>query len=216
MKDIVIIGAGGFGREVASLLKRINKVDPTWHLHGFYDDDQESKPKGSRNEYGEILGTIDDLNRTNILMHVIIAIGSPKMLKKIRERLDNPLIVFPNIIAPEASILDSDNYEIGEGNIISSFASISCHVKMGSFNVLNNRVSFGHDAQIGDYNVFMTASRISGSTNIQSGNLFGVASIVIPGVHVGEGVVLSPGSVLVRKPKDHSTYIGNPAKLFNF
>ncbi|MEY8706047.1 serine acetyltransferase [Bacteroides faecichinchillae] len=216
MKDIVIVGAGGLGREVASLLKRINKVEPIWNLLGFYDDDQESKPRGSKNEYGEILGTIDDLNKTAVLVYVIIAIGSPKALRKIRERLNNPFILFPNIIAPEASILDSDNYEMGEGNIISSFASISCHVKMGSFNVLNNRVSFGHDAQIGDYNVFMTASRISGDTEIHTGNLFGVASIVIPGVRVGEGVILSPGSVLVRKPKDNSTYIGNPAKLFNF
>ena len=213
MKNIVIVGAGGFGREVASLLKRINKVTPTWNLVGFYDDDVQYKPKGSHNEYGEVLGTVDDLNHTESEMAAILAVGSPRALKAIRKKITNPLVSFPNIIAPEAAILDEDNYEMGEGNILSSFSSISCNVRMGSFNVLNNRVSFGHDVEVGDYNVFMTAVRISGSSHIGTGNLFGVSSIVIPGIKVGEGVTVSPGSVVMRKTKDNSTYVGNPAKI---
>ncbi len=216
MTPIVIVGAGGFGREVASLLKRINRLEPTWELLGFYDDDTVSKPRGSRNAYGPILGTVNDLNQTTEPIAVAIAIGFPRLLKAVRERLTNPLIAFPNIIAPEASILDPDNYQMGEGNILSSFASISCNVQLGNFNIINNRGSFGHDAQIGDYNVFMTACRISGGTTIGEQNLFGVASIVIPGVKVGTGVTVSPGSVIMRKPKDNATYVGNPAKQLKF
>lgn len=216
MKDIVIVGAGGFGREVASLLKRINKESSTWNLLGFYDDDTNQLPKGTRNEYGEVLGTTSDLNQVTKETAVILAIGSPRSVKLIRERLNNPLLSFPNIIAPDAHILDIDNYEMGEGNILSSFSSISCHVKMGNFNILNNRVSFGHDVEIGDYNVFMTACRISGSSHIGNCNLFGVASIVIPGMKVGEGVTVSPGSVIIRKAKDHSVYVGNPAKILKY
>lgn len=212
MNNIVIVGAGGFGCEVASLLKRINKVEPTWNLLGFYDDNTELLPKGTQNEYGSILGTTFDLNETKEKVAVILAVGSPRVLKVIRERLTNPKLSFPNIIAPDAHVLDEDNYEMGEGNIMSSFSSISCNVKLGNFNILNNRVSFGHDVEIGDYNVFMTASRISGSSHIGNGNLFGVASIVIPGMKVGEGVTVSPGSVIMRKTKDGCLYMGNPAK----
>jgi len=216
MKDIVIIGAGGFGREVASLLKRINAVRPTWHLLGFYDDDATGKPAGTANEYGTVLGTVDDLNQTATPLCAVLALGSPRSLRAVHRRLTNPLISFPNIIAPEAAILDTDNYTMGIGNILSSFASISCHVAVGNFNVFNNRTSLGHDVQVGDYNVFMTAVRISGGCCIDTGNQFGANAVVIPGVRVGQGVTLSAGSVLVRKPKDNSTYIGNPAKLFNF
>ena len=216
MKNIVIVGAGGFGREVASLLKRINKRVPTWNFVGFYDDDILGKPKGSCNEYGQVLGTVNDLNDTPFEISAVLALGSPRALKAIRERLTNPLVKFPNIIAPEASILDEDNYQIGEGNILGSFSSISCNVHIGSFNVFNNRVSLGHDVEIGNYNVFMTAARISGSSQIGIGNLFGVSSIVIPGMEVGEGVTVSPGSVIMRKPKDYSTYVGNPAKILKF
>lgn len=215
MKPIVIVGAG-FGREVASLLKRINRAKLTWELLGFYDDDTTNKPQGSKNEYGEILGTISKLNQTTTPINAILAIGFPQMLKDVRSRLTNPLISFPNIIAPEASILDEDNYMMGEGNILSSFSSISCHVKLGNFNILNNRVSFGHDAEIGDFNVFMTACRISGGTSIGNGNRFGVASIVIPGIKIGNGITVSPGSVIMRKTKDYSTYVGNPAKILKY
>ena len=216
MKNVVIVGAGGFGREVASLLKRINKVEPTWNLLGFYDDDTETLPKGTLNEYGTVLGTTYDLNESDVEIAVILAIGSPHSLKAIRERLTNGKLSFPNIIAPDAHILDEDNYVMGEGNILSSFSSVSCHVKLGSFNILNNRVSFGHDVEIGDFNVFMTACRISGSSKIGNGNLFGVSSILIPGMKVGEGVTVSPGSVIMRKTKDYSTYVGNPAKILKY
>lgn len=41
MKDIVIIGAGGFGREVAWLIDDINKNEPTWNLLGYVDDNSQ-------------------------------------------------------------------------------------------------------------------------------------------------------------------------------
>ena len=59
MKDIAIYGAGGFGREMASLLKRINSIEKQWNFVGFFDDVKEHKPKGAFNEYGQILGSIE-------------------------------------------------------------------------------------------------------------------------------------------------------------
>lgn len=53
MKDIAIYGAGGFGREVACLLRRINEQAPQWNLIGFFDDDITLI--GTQNEYGEVL-----------------------------------------------------------------------------------------------------------------------------------------------------------------
>ena len=41
MKKLYIIGAGGFGREVAWLVERINEKAPTWDLQGFIDDNEE-------------------------------------------------------------------------------------------------------------------------------------------------------------------------------
>lgn len=76
MKDIAIYGAGGLGREVACLIRIINEKTPQWNLIGFFDDDE--KLKDTRNEYGKVIGGIEELNNYNQPLAVAIAIGSPK------------------------------------------------------------------------------------------------------------------------------------------
>lgn len=216
MKDIAIYGAGGFGREMASLLKRINSIEQQWNFIGFFDDDKVHKPKGSFNEYGQVLGSIDELNCYQTPLSIILALGNPKTLYKVYSKITNSMIDFPNIVAPEASILDKDNFSMGRGNIICSFASMSCNVRLGDFNVFNNRVSLGHDVTVDSFNTFMTASRISGGTTIGRLNFFGVSAVVLPGVKIGEGTTIGANSVVMRNTKDNSVYIGNPAKKFDF
>ncbi len=80
--------------------------------------------------------------------------------------------------------------------------------------MLNGLVLIGHDATIGDYNVIMPSVRISGEVKIGNRNLLGVCSIVLQQLKIGNGVHLGAGAVLMTKPKDECTYIGNPAKLF--
>ena len=214
MKDIVIFGAGGLGREVACLVKRINATEPTWNLLGFYDDGIEV---GTSNEYGSVLGNVNDLAVIDKEVAVAVAIGSPKTVKKIVELLaQNPKLSFPNLISPDFNISDTDNYEIGYGNIIQRNCTISCNVKMGNFNILNTGIGLGHDAQMGDYNSFMPAVMISGEVKIGDCNFFGVGSIVLQQLTIGNGIKLGAGSVLMRKAKDDTLYMGNPAKKVTF
>ena len=74
----------------------------------------------------------------------------------------------------------------------------------------------GHDAKVGNFNVIMPNVNISGGVTIGDSNLFGVGAIVLQQVKIGTGVRLSPGSVLLTKPKDNNLYIGNPAKSFKY
>ena len=98
MKDIAIYGAGGFGREVACLLRRINEQAPQWNLIGFFDDDITLI--GTQNEYGEVLGGIEELNGWNKELSIVITIGSPHVISLIVEKITNNKILFPNIIDP--------------------------------------------------------------------------------------------------------------------
>jgi sugar O-acyltransferase (sialic acid O-acetyltransferase NeuD family) len=210
MKDIVIFGAGGLGREVACLIKRINAVQLEWNLVGFYDDGIEV---GTKNEYGAVLGNVHDLANCDNEMSVAIAIGAPKTVKKIVDILSvNEKLQFPNLISPDFNISDPDNYSMGYGNIIQRNCTISCNVNMGSFNILNTGIGLGHDARMGDYNSFMPAVKISGEVTIGDCNFFGVGSIVLQQLKVGNGIKLGAGSVLMRRAKDDTLYMGNPAK----
>lgn len=210
MKQIAIYGAGGFGREVACLLYKINEEKPTWELVGFFDDGIEIGKEVSH--FGKVLGGIKELNSWPQELSIAITIGNPKIVKSIISNITNPNIQFPNIIAPTVYFADHETFKIGKGNIIQKHCSFSCDVTIGDFNVMDGADVFGHDDVVGSFNTFMPAMRISGEVSIGNGNFFGVGSIILQQIKVGNDIRLGAGSVLMRKPKDGFLYMGNPAK----
>lgn len=214
MKDIAIYGAGGFGREVACLIRMINEAQPDksdrWNLIGFFDDWQ---PTGTHNEYGEVLGNIESLNRYDKKLAIAIAIGSPNVVKSVFEKIESPKIYFPNLIAPSTIFLDRKNITLGRGNIICSQCLFSCHVSIGDFNIFNGYIPLGHDTTIGNFNVIMPSVNISGAIRIGNGNFIGVQSVLLQRIKIGNNVRIGANSVVIRNTKDGHLYMGNPATI---
>lgn len=210
MKDIAIYGFGGFGREVACLLNKINNEKPTWNLIGFFDDGV--KP-GSENRYGMVLGNLEALNTFPHPLSVIISIANPKVLKHIAESITNPNIDFPNIIATNVNVFDDNAFSIGKGNIIFWGCRLSCDVVIGNFNLINGAVSLGHDVKLGNWNVLGPSTRLSGACTVGEENLFGVESVVLQGINIGNKTKIGIGSIVIRNTIDNNFYFGNPAKI---
>lgn len=210
MKDIAIFGAGGFGREVACLINRINKQESTWNFIGFFDDDQNLKD--TRNEYGKVIGGVDVLNQWAKPLNVAIAIGNPQTLEIIVDKIQNQNITYPNLIDPNVEFMDKENVEMGVGNVICMRSTISTNVKFGDFNLLNVAVGVGHDASFGNYNVVMPNVNISGGVIIGNGNLIGVKSTVLQYLKVGDRVKIGACSLLMRNAKSDNLYFGVPAE----
>lgn len=209
MKNLVIYGAGGFGREIASIIQSINKVTPTWNALGFIDD---GIAVGTSTSYGKVLGNIDFLNEFPRPISVVIAIASPKILEILSQKITNPNISYPNIIAPDVLFFDKTTLTIGKGNVLGFGCRLSTDVELGNFNMVNGMTSVGHDVKIGDYNVFQPETRISGETNIGNSNFFGVRSLALQGLKIGNLTRIGVGSVVMRNTKDNCLYLGNPAK----
>ena len=214
MKEIAIYGAGGFGREIACLINIINQNKPTWKLIGFFDDNLTSKGKMIAH-HGVCFGGIEELENWKKPLSIVIAIGNPKVIISVVSKINNPLIDFPNIIHPDFTIVDTQTFKIGKGNIIQGGCSVSCNVTFGNFNICNGSIAFGHDNYVGNYNVFMPAVRISGEVTIGNENSFGVGSIILQQITIGNNVRLGAGSVMIYKPKNGKLYIGNPAAVFD-
>jgi len=211
MKDIAIFGAGGFGREIACLINRINKKQPnTWNLVGFFDDDESIW--GTKNEYGEILGGKNAINAWDRELRLVITIGNPQVLPKIVSGITNLNISYPNIIDPTVDFLDPENVKMGKGNVICAKCFVSCNVEMGDFNLYNVGDGIGHDARIGNYNVIMPNVNISGGVQIGNENMLGVKSTVLQYLKIGNQVRLGANSLLMKNAKDGLLYIGTPAK----
>ena len=211
--NIAIYGAGGFGKEVACLIRRINANGGDWNLIGFFDD---TKPIGtSVSSYGKVLGGMDELLQVNEPLAVAIAINKNKAVGRIREEITNPHISFPNLIDPSVFWVDKETVKIGEGNIIQNNCMVSCDVIIGSFNLINDPVVVGHDNVIGDFNGLMPGAHLSGGITIGNNNLLGVACVVLQGMTIGNGITLGANSVLMTTPRDNCTYLGVPAKKFD-
>lgn len=208
MKDIVIYGAGGYGREIACLINRINAVKPEWNLLGFLDD---GEPVGTKNEYGVVIGDLAFINSYPNEVSVVLAIGTPGILQKLATSIINPNVDFPNLIDPDVLFLDKNNFRMGKGNVLCAKCVVSCNVEMGDFNLFNIGVGIGHDASFGSYNVLMPNVNISGGVETGNCNLFGVKSTVLQYLKVGNNVKIGANSLLMRKAKDDGLYFGTPA-----
>ena len=212
--NIAIYGAGGFGKEVACLIRRINAAGGDWHLIGFCDD---TKPAGTQvSSYGTVLGGMELLTKASEPLAVAIAINENRAVRRIRESISNPLITFPNLIDPSLFWVARDTVKMGEGNIIQNHCMISCDVTIGSFNLINDHVVVGHDNTIGDFNGLMPGAHLSGGITIGNNNLLGAACVVLQGMTIGDGVTLGANSVLMTTPRNNSTYLGVPARKFDF
>ena len=214
MKDIAVFGAGGFGREVASIINIINKKEKRWNFVGFFDDGVR---KGTQiSHHGTVLGGMSELNNWSTPLDLAIAIGNPASLKGVRERIVNGHIEFPNIIYPDFNMYDVSTIKLGIGNIINRGCSCTCDIIIGNFNVFNGNITLGHDDIVGNFNVIMPSVCVSGEVRIGDCNLIGVGSIILQQIKIGNNVRLGAGAVLLTKPKDGNTYIGNPAKVFKY
>ncbi|MDD2564336.1 MAG: acetyltransferase [Salinivirgaceae bacterium] len=213
MQDIAILGAGGFGRELACIIRAINSVTPTYNLIGFFDF---SVPVGTDLGYGKVLGDFAEYNSWATPLCFIIGVASTGKLYKIPNDITNPNIIFPNLIAPNVLFFDQESCKMGKGNIFTFNCRISCNVKIGNFNTFNGGISLGHDVKIGNYNMLQPETRISGDTTVGDSNFFGVRSTVIQSIKIGNNVRIGAGSVVMRNTKENKLYMGNPAKIVDF
>ena len=207
MKDLIIVGASGFGRELLSVIEEINTVDPAWNVLGFIDDNL-SALDGFDIEYN-VLGTIKGWNPVSDEMYAL-AIASPKVKEKIVPQLKEKGARFATIISPTATI--GNRTALGEGVVIFSNAGISVDVKIGNYVFFNSLAGIGHDTVIGDYCSFGPKVCISGRTNIGKCVNVGALASTYPGITVGDYATIGMSSAAIRRVKPGTTVMGVPAK----
>lgn len=213
MKNIAIFGAGGFGREVKTIIDSINSKNPnTYNFLGFYDDGVE---KGTIVNGYPVLGGINELNDETNQLSLVISIGDPKMKLKILNKIENEIINYPAIIHPNASI-SNDEVTIGEGSIICEGAIITCNINIGKFVILNLMCTVGHDTIIDDYCAFMPSVNISGEVHIDKAVYVGTGAKIINLLQIGENTIVGAGAVVSKTLPANCTAVGIPAKPIKF
>ncbi|MCD4750472.1 MAG: acetyltransferase [Thermoanaerobaculales bacterium] len=208
MKSIVILGAGGFAREVAWLIEEINKEEPTWEILGFSAVD--------KTHLGESIGKyhirFSDEKVAGLDVSIAVGFGNPTLLSKAMSNFQGvPMTRFPNLIHPSVEF-DHDGVRLGAGNLICAGTVLTTGITIGSFNIINLNCTVGHDCVIGDACVANPGCNISGNTRIGKGCLLGTGSTVLQGIRIGATATVGAGAVVTKDVPPGVTVVGVPAR----
>ena len=208
MKNIIIIGAGGVGREVSLIIEKINKLKATWNLIGFIDDNINSWNR-IINGY-QIIGGMDLLETLPLDTYVVIAIANYNVKKKIVNKINNKF-KFATIIDQKVYI--HDYMTIGEGTIIYEGAIITANIQVGNHVIISPKCGIGHDSIIKDYVSLLWNVNVSGNDVIEEGVMMGSGSTIIQGKKIGKGSIIGAGAVVIDDIDSFTTAVGVPAKV---
>ncbi len=213
MKELIIVGAGSFGREVAQLVEDINLVNKEWILLGFIDETKEKQ--GTLINNIPVLGGFDWLEKNNKgSIYTAVAIGNPVDKYNLIKKVSLYDVDFCNLIHPEAKI--SRFVEMGTGCIICWNSFLSVNTRLGDHVSINPGCGIGHDTVIGHYSTLYWNVTLSGNVNLKDGCEVGANSVVIPKKTVGKWSIIGAGAAVVEDLPENCTAVGVPAKPIKY
>lgn len=198
-KNIVIIGAGGFGHEVRSMLPK------KYHFKGFVDDDKSRE---------SVVCNLLEIE-SNMLVQssdLLIAIGSSSTRRAVFNKLWKN-IEFATLVHPTVILQDESSISIGSGSIICASSVFTCDINIGDFCLVNLNCTVGHDVTMGDFCSLMPSVNISGGVTLEEGVFIGSGATILQGITIGAGATVGAGAVVTKDVPPGKVVAGIPAHI---
>lgn len=209
MKDLIIVGSGGLGRETVWTAERINSVSPEWNILGFIDDNIQVQ--GQLIDGYRVIGTTSAVAKYKDA-YFVCAVGSARIRKRIIDKIKSIADVkFATLIDPTCAC-SRERLDVGEGCIICGNTYVTLDIKIGNHVYIGGNATVGHDSRIDDFVTVYPGANISGSTYLGSCCEMGTGSRIIQGLSVGMNTIVGAGAVVVRNLPPDCTAVGVPAK----
>ena len=208
MKNLIIIGVGGFAREVYWHAHKAHGFGVDWQIKGFLDGDIKLPAAEYELLPAKVLGDVDSYTICADDVFTC-AVGTPKARRHLAEKILTRGGKFINLISTFAHVMPT--VELGCGVIIVSHVEIGDCARLGDFVAVNAMTTIGHDAQIGDCSCIMPHAAISGRCQIGAEVFVGSGAILLPKAKVGDGATVGAGSVVLKKVRAGATAFGNPS-----
>ena len=210
---LVLVGAGGHGRETLDVVEALVAGDPVGapRFEGFVADGADEGLLATRG--ATLLGPSGELDavleRLGAGFHLAIGNGS------VRARLDAS--VAPGrqdraitLVHPAASI--GGGNDIGLGVLLAAGARVTTNVRLGRHTHLNVNAVVSHDCAVGDYVTISPGALVNGSATIEDRAFLGTGAIVLPGRRIGADAVVAAGAVVADDVPPGVTAKGVPAR----
>ena len=211
-RSLVIVGCGGFGREVFSVVETLSQRQPsTWRVEGFVDDAPADTDLQRVADLGSaVIGDVGFLAARNVACDVVIAIGSGAARRLIAERLPPGTISFPSIVHPQSTV--GLRNTLGPGVVLAPGVRVSTNVEVGAHVHIDQNAVVGHDCVLGAYSRVNPQACLSGNVVVGQGALIGANATVLPGLEIGAEAVVGAGAVVTRSVAPHTVVMGVPAR----
>jgi sugar O-acyltransferase (sialic acid O-acetyltransferase NeuD family) len=208
MTKVLILGAGGTGRDIVDWLPELAAAGRGLDVIGFLDDDP--KKQGTKVAGVPVVGTFSDLSRYPDA-RVVDALGSPRTFRERGARLagiaDERCVT---VIHPLARV--SQSAKVGSGSLLYPFTFVGPDVVIGRHVTVLSHGAINHDAQIGEFAILASHVALGGNVTIGAGSYVGMRATVREGVSVGAGAMIGMGAVVTAPVAAGATVVGVPAR----
>lgn len=204
---LVIVGAGGFGRECLDIVEALNEAGASLEMVGFADDGGGDAGVLSRRGVA-CIGPVSAA--PEMAGRFVIAIGDGAA----RERIDGELTargMTSVVLVHPMATLGSD-HRVGDGTILNAGARVTTNITLGRHVQIHANATVGHDAVLDDSVTVLPGATISGGVHLGRGVTIGTGANVLPGVVVGAGAYVGAGAVVLGDVAPMTTVVGVPAR----
>ncbi len=202
MKDLIIIGAGGYAKSVMDSVDHMN-----FRMVGYLDD---IKPTGTMHiGYPVLGGSIECIEHPEDYVY-FIAIGNNNNRKKWFDKVKKHNLSLINVI--DKSALVSQAAELGEGCFIGKLAILNHGCVVGDNCVINTRALLEHGCHIDSHVNISTNASLNGDVICHEGSFVGSGSVVNGQLTIGAWALVGSGAVVVKEVLPRTTVVGVPAK----
>lgn len=209
-KEVVIIGAGGFAREVLDVMEACNSVGDSYDILGYIVESQYAQ-RGTVINGKQVLGDFDWLAEHAQQVEAVCAVGQPELQLRLIRRAEEAGARFCNVIHPAAML--TRWVQMGTGVVVTAGCILTNNIRLGNHVQVNLDCTIGHDATLGDFATLAPGVHVSGKVTLSTGCYVGTGVNIIDKIHIGEWSIVGAGSTVIRDVPPNTTVVGVPAKV---
>jgi sugar O-acyltransferase (sialic acid O-acetyltransferase NeuD family) len=206
-KQLIVVGAGGLGREVFQYAQDVFGKDAETEVLGFLDDNPAALAGDPLQ--GKILGNTAGF-RVEPQHRFVIGVGDPVVRQALARQLEARGARFARVIHPLAYV--ASTARIADGGVLAPYAFVGAGAQIGLHVVLNTRASVGHDVVLAEHCVLSPHCVVGGGTRLGMGVFMGSSATIVPQRSIGASSKIAAGAVVLQDVPAGALAVGNPAK----
>lgn len=204
VRSIVVVGAGGHGRELADIVRQVSLADKTLELLGIVDDGTPDRLALARGGF-RFLGPSTRIEGSDL--DTYIGIGDPRTRRNVDQRIDNT----GDALCHPTALLGS-GVRLEPGSVLAQGVIVTTNVHIGRHAHINIGATVSHDCNVGAYSTVCPGAVLTGNVTLDEGVFVGAGATILPGISVGAGAVIGAGATVTTNVAPGKTVKGTPAR----